>query len=172
MKIGDMAGAQKTLASAQKVAELIQPENFSKHSIQEAIARSQIEAGDIAGAQKSADLIQDTASKKRLQEKIAEAQTKTGTTNAPTRQSTSDTQPPIQPVTTVSDWLNKLDDDDLTHILCPLNTGPFLDLAGYLKSLPASDDPEKVFDGLRETAEKIVEAQNVIAGMLKQQAGK
>jgi hypothetical protein len=53
-----------------------------------------------------------------------------------------------------------------------LNADPFLDLAGYLKTLPPSDDPQKVFNALYEPAAKLVKAQNVIDQMLKQQAGK
>jgi hypothetical protein len=50
-----------------------------------------------------------------------------------------------------------------------LNSGPFLDQAGYLKSLP-SDTPDHIFDGLHSTAETVVKAQNVIDAMLKEQA--
>ena len=53
-----------------------------------------------------------------------------------------------------------------------MNADLFLDLAGYLKSLPPSDDPQKVFKALHDTAERLVKAQNVIDQMLKQQAGK
>jgi len=45
-----------------------------------------------------------------------------------------------------------------------------LDLPGYLKSLLPSDDPNVVFSGLNDAAKKIVTAQNVIIGMVKQQA--
>lgn len=99
-----------------------------------------------------------------------------GITNAPdpTRQSTSDIRPPIQPVVTVSDWIAKLDDDRSVAYFendrCPLNTAPFLDLANYLKSLSPSDNPRKVFESLEYAAKTIVTAQNVISGILKQQA--
>ncbi len=43
-------------------------------------------------------------------------------------------------------------------------------LASHLKSLPPSDDPWKVFERLHATADTIISAQNVVAGMLKQQA--
>jgi len=51
-----------------------------------------------------------------------------------------------------------------------LNTGPFLDLAGYLKSRPPADDPRSAFEALRATAETLVTAQNVIHQMLRRQA--
>jgi hypothetical protein len=145
------------------------PPKIEKILTRRYIAIAQAESGDIAGAQKTADLLEG-AYLKDVQAEIAKAQAKAGITNAPssTRQSTSDTKPPIQPVITVSDWLKKLDDDDKGNG-CPLNTEPFLDLAGYLKSLPRTDDPQKIFESLHETAKKIVTAQNVITGMLKQQ---
>jgi hypothetical protein len=170
-KAGDYTAAVKT-------ADLIE-HTFYKGSAQCQIARAQAEAGEaqaesgdtsgaqktFAEAQKTADLIQSADSKSSAQSAIAKAQAKSGITNArnSTRQSTSATEPPVQPAITVSDWLKKLDE---------LNTEPFLDLTGYLKSLPKSDDPQKVFESLRDTATKIVTVQNVITRMLKEQAGK
>jgi hypothetical protein len=92
------------------------------------------------------------------------------TTPNPQRSSTSDPQPPIPPVISVSDWLTKLDDDNESND-CPLNTRPFLDLAGYLQSLP-SGDPWEIFDGMLGAADKFASAKNVITGMLKQEIGK
>lgn len=177
IRAGDIAGAQKSLASAQKNADLIsgasdkRTEQVMIFITQAGLAKAQVMAGDIVGAQKTVDFIQDEDLKRRAKEIIAEAQGKADNTNAPKpiRQSTSDAQAPIQPVLKVSDWLEKLDDRVETED-CPLNAGPFLNLACYLKSLPPSDDPQKVFESLHKTAEKIVAAQNVIAGMLKQQA--
>jgi len=83
----------------------------------------------------------------------------------------SDIQPTIQSVITVADWLSKLDDDNKGNE-CSLNTEPFLDLAGYLKTSPPADDSQKVFEWFYETAKTIVTAQNAIAGMRKQQTGK
>jgi hypothetical protein len=145
---------------AQKTADLIQ-EIYWKIQSQLAIVEAQTKSGDITGAQKTivemkktADLIQ--GEKGWAQEAIAKGQAAVTA---------------IQPVVTVSEWLTKLDDHNKSND-CPLNTEPFLDLPGYLKSLPASDDPQKVFESLHETAKKIVSAQNVIVGMLKQQAAK
>jgi tetratricopeptide (TPR) repeat protein len=196
IKAANSAGAQKTLASALKTVDLIQDAD-NKSSAQRYIAAAQAKAGDIAGAQKTVDLIGGISFKNIAQKAIAAVQAKAGITNAPnsTRQLTSDTQPPIQPVITVSDWLYKLDD--------LLNTETFLDLAGYLKSMPdlelaarasaaaslgasaaetlygkslptdtPHNNPKKAFFLLSQTAMKIVSAQNVITGMLKQEASK
>jgi hypothetical protein len=66
-----------------------------------------------------------------------------------------------------------------------LNTAPFLDLAGYIKSLPTRplsgnwadsvkslppDNPVRIFILHHELADKIVTAQNVIIGMVTRQA--
>ena len=167
---GDIAAAQKTVDLIQRA--------FNKCYSQVYIADARIKAGDISGAlqtlaaaQKTANLIQEANLKSDAQGQIAHAQAVAGLPNwaRPTRPSTSDTQPPIQPVITASEWLKKLDDDNRSNE-CPLNTGPFLDLASYLKSLPPSGHPYNVFKSLRETAGKIVSAQNVITGMLRQQA--
>jgi hypothetical protein len=80
---------------------------------------------------------------------------------------------PVQaavPVLKTSDWLEKLD-EGRTIVDCPLNTAPFLDLAGYLTALH-SDNPQTLFSALQDTAEKIITAQNIIDRMLKQRAGK
>ena len=173
IKAGEIAGAKTTLASALKSADLDQDGADWKSSAQSFVAVAYAKTGDVAGAQKIADLIQVASYKRSAQEAIAEAQAKAGITKAPnsTRQSTSDAKPASQPVVTVSDWLSKLDNDKKSTD-CPLNTGPFLDLAGYLKSLPPSDNPQEAFKSLHETAEKIVGAQNVIHKMLREQVRK
>lgn len=50
-----------------------------------------------------------------------------------------------------------------------LNAEPFLDLAGYLKSLPRSNDPQQMFASLHGTAKEIATAKNVLDRMLRQQ---
>ncbi|MEK6664278.1 MAG: hypothetical protein AABY73_10485 [Pseudomonadota bacterium] len=165
IKVKEFAGALKSIESIDDV-------NF-KNDRYGIIAVAQAKAGDFADAQKTAELIPIEYFKRVARSEIAAIQAKAGNTNTPnqTRPSTSDTQPPIQPVTQVSDWHKILDDGDKSND-CPLNTAPFLDLAGYLKSFPPSDNPQQVFESLHYTAWKIVKAQNVIAGMLKQQAKK
>lgn len=168
IKTGDIVGTQKT-------ANIIQDpilQSYAQSLIgraQRQVAIAQAGAGDIAGALKTVNLIQNANWKKLAQSEIAEA--KTGSANAlnSTRQATSSTKPSIQPAIPVFDWLKKLDDGDKSND-CPLNTEPFLDLAGYLESLRSSGEPQKYFESLHATAKKIVRAQNVIEGMLKQQA--
>jgi len=143
---GDIAGAQKTADSI--------PIIYYKGVAHRAIAEVQAKNGDFAGALKTANLIQDTTWKKGAHSFIAATQAKAVIANA-----------------AVFEWLKKLDDDNKSND-CPLNTEPFLDLAGYLKSLPSSDVPQKVFDSLYEVARKIVRAQNIIHLMLKKEAKK
>ena len=172
---GDVADARDTLMRALKSADSVQGGYF-KDSFWRDIAGYQVKAGDITEAQQTTDLIQNAGLKSQAQAGIAEAQAKMAPTSnsAPSASPATVAQAPVRPavpVITARDWLNKLDDKS-TYSDCALNTDPFLNLAGYLKSLPPSDDPQKVFQGLRETAEKIVTAQNVIDQMLKQQAKK
>ena len=159
---GDIAGAQAT-------ADLIRDPSY-KSVAQGHIAEAQVAAGDIAGAQKTGGLIQVDYYKARTLGHIAEAQKKyyrCAKFNAP--QLPSDTPPTTQPILKVADWLERLDAEGKQWDYA-LNTRPFLDLAGYLKSLPSSRDPNKVFDGLRETSEKLVRAKNIVHQMLKRQA--
>jgi tetratricopeptide (TPR) repeat protein len=196
---GDIAGAQESLGSALKAAELIK-NAYDKSRAQGNIADAQLMAGDIAGAQRTADLIQDASeksiaqnaiaiaqanngdiagaqnaislipdafSKRSAQESIANAQAMVGIAIAPI--SSRQTTTPIQSVITVSDWLEELDCDSGRRD-CPLKKGPVVDLAGHLQSLRAVNDPQKVFESLNETASIILGAQDVVFGMLKQQA--
>jgi hypothetical protein len=166
IKAGEFAGALKIVAS-------IDDYRLRRNDTYSAIAEGQAKAGDIAGAQKTADLISTEFSRRLAHRAIAKIQAEGGVAGAPNppRQSMPDTQPSIQPVVTVSDWLKKLDDDADSHD-CPLNTEPFLDLAGYLKSKTSSDNPEEVFGRLHYTAKGVVMAQNVVYQLLKQQVRK
>jgi len=159
-KSGDIAGAFKTADSLQDSDK--DDGRKWKSFAQKCIASAQAEAGDIAGAQKTTDLIQD-----KFQKVSAEVSVSVYRNDIGAR--------PVPPIIAVSDWLHKLDDGDDRND-CALNTAPFLELATYLKSphstdpLFSSDNPQKVFDSLADTAKKIVEAQNIINQMLKQQA--
>ena len=171
LEAGDIAGAQKTADLIQGIPD----QSFARYNI----AKAQIEAGDLAGAQKTADLIQEAQWKGPARSAIAQAQASAGNNAAAPnarRQPPASTpqavpQPSTQPVAMVSDWLKKLDDSSGSGDYA-LNTPPFLDLAGHLKSLPRSDTAYAAFKSLRETAEKIVTAQNVVHQMMKQQARK
>jgi tetratricopeptide (TPR) repeat protein len=164
---GDIAGALRTvgLIQVQGTTGAVDKDNALMN-----IAEAQVAVGDIAGAQKTGALIQVDFYKASTLGRIAEAQKKYNTV-APnsTRQLPSDTRPTTQPILKVADWLERLDHEG-TQWDCALNTRPFLDLAGFLKSLPSSRDPNKVFNGLSEASEKLVRAQNIVHQMLKQQA--
>jgi len=182
---GDIPGALKT-------ADLIQ-ENFEKSGPQQRIAEIQLEAGDTAGAQKTlwsaertASLIKSDYLKVNRWQDLLKAQGKINLANnraanggpvtvaqapAPVQSVVSSPVHPAIPAIGASDWLSRLDDTATTDY-CPLNTDPFLDLASYLKSLPPSDDPLKGVEVLSDAVNKIVQAQNVIDKMLKQQGAK
>jgi hypothetical protein len=195
-KAGDPAGARRTFAEAQRNADQLEGANKGNATL--VIAAAEAAAGEIAEAQKTADRIQDGYYKVRALSAVAEAQVRGGNLAGAEKTLTYSRKiaeqikevaykgyaqkaiaaaeakaglasPPAANNETVAEWLGKLEDDDKSHA-CPLNTGPFLDLSGYLKSLPPSNDPIKVFNGLRETARDIFTAQNVVTGMLKQQA--
>ena len=161
-KVGDIMGAQKTI-------ELVKddPTIWWKGPAQVAIVTAQRTAGDHTGAQKTIDLMSNGRYRQ-------EAQTE-GWVRFPVV-----TRPP-KPV--LSDWLKKLDDDGQGYVTfesdtddephadyCALGTYPFLDLPGYLKTLAPFGDPEKIFEALYDTADRIVRAQIVINRMLKQEA--
>ena len=183
VKDGDMAGAQKTLASAQKTIALLKDAGVRNARLSINVW-NQLEVGDIAGAQQTADLIQEKDGKSDSQKAIAKAKdlAKSGLpypspyagSIRPSKLDTQSQKPPstpTQPIITVTDWLRKLDETS-KYDKFPLNTGPFLDLASHLKSLPPSNHPYHVFESLHDIANTIVKAQNVITGMLKQQARK
>ena len=149
-------------ARAQKAAELIQTANW-KDSAFENIASKQIKAGEVADASRTAGRIQSKDQRNKVQKAIDDA--------------AATTQPESQPVVEVRDWLEKL--TTLTarpshwNAGLSLNTELFLDLDGYLKSLPPpSAGLHAHFWALDETAGKIIAAQNFIRKMLKAQIGK
>jgi hypothetical protein len=82
LKAGDIAGVRKTISLAQNTAALIMSGKNAKladkEGAQATIAKMQADAGDIAEAQKSAELIADASAKSRAQIAIAEAQIKAG----------------------------------------------------------------------------------------------
>ena len=128
-----------------------------------AVAEAQIRDGNLAGAVKTltqaheiAAQIKDSAYHSWAQDAIAAVEAKGGlASGAAVRK-------------TIAGWLGKLEDDNESHT-SPLNTGPFLDLAGYMKSLPPSSDPIKVLEGLRKTVKKVFAAQTEVFELMKQQ---
>lgn len=180
---GDISGAKATLASAIKNVGL-EPSAHRRAGHLTAIAEVQIVVGDVSGvkatlanAQRTAELIEDAYYKGEIQKKLAATQTKAGMPVAPfvVRQALPDNNLTHSPSVAVSDWIEILDEDDKRDQypyskVIPLNSELFLDLRGYIKSLPPSNNPQKVFNGLIAAANKIVAAQNDIHRMLKQQA--
>jgi tetratricopeptide (TPR) repeat protein len=173
-KAGDFAGAKATFEFVLRNSELI-PGNRSD-ALQD-VVKAQARSGDITGAQKTVDLMPDDIYKKFARDFVAKF--------------SAEIQP-SKPAVKESDWLYNLDCTYEVPFLgnrAPLKMAPFLDLAGYLKSLKASyktpaermrygdsfekpDEDKRFFDALHETAESLISAQNVIHKMLKQQAGK
>ena len=150
VKAGDIAGARNTVATALETADQIQ-DAAEKSDAQLNIAEAQVVAGDIAGAQntlaaalETADQIQGN-SKSDHQVSIALA-------------------PPVVSVITAADWVAKLDNP------AGLNSDPFIDLAGYLRAGAKRGEPQILLNWMEFAADAIVKAQNLIDGMLKQQA--
>ncbi|MBP6005205.1 MAG: hypothetical protein KA746_17385 [Pyrinomonadaceae bacterium] len=193
IRAGDKVAATETLASSLKTTDLVSDKQWKLILLRD-IAEVQAKSGDFAGALKIADLLLQDAPYYRViaLTNIGKIQATSGDTlgaqntfaearksvNFPrgTPKSKRDTLRLIAKAETnnsitVSDWLDLLDDDDTTNY-CPLNTGPFRDLTGYLKSLPTSSDPKSVFESQLHTAEKLVKAQIVVQQLLKQQAPK
>ena len=184
LQASDILGAQKTAA-------LIQDSEAKNRAFQ-SIAKAQLESGDITGALATADLVQDERGKSWLQNSIAKAQIKAGDiagaqktwvaaqktanliedanerTSAQNDIARDRSQAENMPIG--SDWLDKLEDGNQSDA-CALNTGPFLDLASYLTA-QHSDVPQMLLSALKDTAEKVIKAQNVIDRILKQQARK
>ena len=171
---GDVPDARETWIHALRNVDFIQ-NGFEKDLVWESVARTQVKARDIAEAQQTTNLIHDASTKHGAQAAVDEAKGKTNSISNPPAIASSEpakaTNQPVIPVVQVSDWLKRLDDRDKAES-CALNTDPFLDLASYLKALPPSDNPQTVFESLRDTATRLVTAQNVIDKMLKQQAEK
>ncbi len=164
IKKGDLAGARNSLESALKSADRIENEPHigiasskgAKNTMLAYIAKAQAECGDSVDAQKTFDRMDDEHYKSHYRSEFA----KTGFPNAP--------NPIILPDIKISDWLRVLGDDNKKNEFA-LNTGPFLDLADYLKKFPYSGT-HALFSFIEETAETIVSARLVISEILKQQA--
>ena len=184
---GDSPGAHKTLNFIRDA--------YTKTGALLSVAESQARRGSIAdakiflaSAQTTAHLINDSDGKNRTRTDIANTQARIAgaVANLPnvTRQSDADTKPAILLLVAVSDWLKRLDDTD-QNSSCPLNTAPFLNLSGYIKSLPTRplsgnwadsvrslppENPVRIFISHHELADKIITAKNVVDRMLEQQA--
>ena len=180
-RAGDFAGAQKTFDLVQRNAKLIPA--FNRSDTLRALAEAQARSGDFAGAQKTVDLMPDDVYKKIARDSVA-TYAKSHAANTPPSQSKS------RSAVKASDWLTRLDDTHPAAFLegandtVPLGHALIMDMPGYLKALPASyktpaermnyrferpAEDQRVFDALRETAERLIHAQNVVSRMLKAQ---
>jgi tetratricopeptide (TPR) repeat protein len=162
---GDIPGARITFASALKNADLV-GEPYSS-SMKQELVKAQASAGDVAGAQKSADGIPDKDVKSSALTAIAQMQAETRSTT------------PVVIQSGVTDWLSRLDDDQDADVYdgnyrCPLKTDIFLKLEGELTQEQPVDrkGPYDQIDRLTIIARKIIIARNIIYEMLKQEAAK
>ena len=189
---GDKVNAKKTLDDATKTANKIDhdPDGigiYSKEGIKSRafanISETLLESGDIEGAKKTVKMIKESRYKDIIETEIAEAQKKL-TTMQEVPVLSKDTLNKVLPKTEISnvqkkvevnliklsEWIKKLD-DDVEKDDCPLKTEIFLDLDSYLKSLLRSDDSGELYGRLKNSAEKIVKARNIIMQSLKAQIG-
>jgi tetratricopeptide (TPR) repeat protein len=142
---------------AQRCAELIKSSHFAKGMALNHIAWAQLRAGDIVGAQKTANLIVEEDYKSATQKAIDEAR--------------KGNQPAGKDVIVVNDWLILLGVGKQYWITGTLNTELFRDLNGFLKSFPLpSGSVYENFWALSQGVQKAVKAQEEIHEMLKQQA--
>ncbi|MBP6005206.1 MAG: hypothetical protein KA746_17390 [Pyrinomonadaceae bacterium] len=186
-KNNDLSGSQKTIDSALKTVDLVDP--AWKYLALEPIAIAMARSGIFVRALKTADLIEKRYVKCEAQRDIAKAQLLSGDIAGAKKtlelaRQTADLDQRMAHITgcardiedlhlktgiTVSDWLRILDDADKGHYVA-LSTKPFLDLTGYLKSLPQSKGGNEVFQLLAETFLGTINAHHLLSQMLKQQA--
>ena len=154
-RIGDVANAQKT-------AKLITKSAMWRDSAYQEIAGAQFLAGDSAGALQTAGAIRDKDKQQDIRKAIAEA---------------AAAKPASRAAVEIDDWLREMGAgtrhrgaSDRPWIVGSLTADMFLDLAGYLKSLPPpSKSIHAYFWALQETADKIVTEQGKIEQMFKRQ---
>ena len=181
IQMHDVASAKAVFSSAYNNSKLV--DDAAQRSYEQSdLATSQAKAGDLANAAQSLSAAQTSANRVQGERKtfmlgqvagarvhFAEAQTKSAVAYLPVAlPPTPASDLPPRPIIRASDWLKVLDSNS-QNCCAGLNSAPFLDLAAYLKSLPASDDPQKVFDGLFNTAERLVGTQTAVVGMLNHQ---
>ena len=155
-KHGDISGAQTSVGHIQREVYRESPLIY--------IAEAQAKSGDLAAAMSTVHLIANTDGRSRGESFVREA------FKHPSLeiQYFPSNPPPTIISPQVTNWLSLLD-DEWGNYDCPLHTEPFLDLAGYLQSLPQSDDASSIRAVFVGNVERLAIARNVIAGMLKQQ---
>lgn len=135
-RAGDKAGASESFVLALQTANGIK-DVFYKELELRGIGRAQARAGDFSGAQETAGGIQNDAGMR-----------------AEVLRTIAKEQRGIAAGQVGLDWT--LVNDRL------LNAPVFLDVAGYLKTIPTGDDRSEAFEALHEAAEKIIDAHRVI----------
>lgn len=183
-KSGDITGARKTLVEAQNQIDLIKGQTAKEHS-QKYFVQALAACGDFDGAIKKALLIDYTNTRNDALEAIADLQANAGDNEGSKKTLTvayrtadlmqeaflkkwyypASEGPDEKNYYSVSDWTNKLNLSNEAYGY-PLNTGPFLLLGQYIKSLPTFEDPKKNFDQYRGLLEKMLAEKNVIEKML------
>ncbi len=161
---GDIAGANTTLALARKNAELIddmQSKSYALTHLAEALAKT----GDMAGARATLNLARQAADLIPLEPPRTFSSADSNRLNARSFIARASAKLGVANPKTIA-WLDALDSGNT------LNTAPFLDFAGHLKSLPQSNKPYEIFNDLKSTAKEIVKARNGIQQLLKAQIGK
>ena len=183
LQMHDAASAKAAFLSAYNNSKLVD-EPDKRSWLQSELAKSQAKAGDLANAaqtlsaaQASANLVEgerkaftlEILASARVHVAQAQANGAVAELPVPLADAPASDVPP-KPRVGVSDWLALLDSN--SQACCSaLNSAPFLNLAAHLQSLPASDDPRKVFDGLYDTANRVVGTQTAVVGMVNQQFG-
>ena len=163
LRAGDSTGARRTLVAA-RTATKSHPNAVGEAQALTAIAETQIRANDGAEAELTLDAAQSAG------ERIE---------NGDLWDARGMARGNVHRVEAMLgyadgagfDWLNLLAEGDLTRE-CPLNAPPFLDLDSFIRAPSSSGDPKKDFETLKQAIAKVVQAQNVIGRMLKEQSKK
>lgn len=139
---------------------------FSISLAKQLIAEIQARRGDLVGARQTlaaafaaADQVKDTGSRAIIMQAHAESKARidAGKANDPAEQPRRAPPPSVKP----REWV--------TLNASILDAPVFVDLAKFLKTLPAND-PAKILGPLSATAKKVIEAHEEVDRMLKQQA--
>lgn len=150
---GDIAGALET---ANVVLE-------GRVECLSSIAAVQAWRGDVPGALKTAELISDPAVKEPLVKTIRDFQQNPAS-------NLRAFAPQFKRYDGLSDWLDRLDDAKSIDGSFALNTEPFLNLAGYIKSLPSKKTgAETATYNLVPAAQTLVGAQIQIERLVREE---
>ncbi len=151
------------VATAKTASKLIEDPYF-RSLAEGAIAESQVRSGDydeanktIAGAMGFVDQISVSEKKSRARITISDIQKRAVRKNEDP--GGTEKQGFVQTLPSASVWIGLVDDKTLT-------SAPVMDLAGYLASITPSNEPQKVFESMRQTADMLVQARYLVKEML------